>query len=594
MHTVSSKLPLLSLLLMACSAIPQPVHLATIDYFSSSEVVIGDEVKIYGDGFITGDVDVVFDGLWKAGGQRPHAGTVVFKGSAAGENEIFFVMGREALDDFCASHIYFQGSVSVRMKTWGMNQTSYLDGKRDRIRFDILDLEPSGQRVCHETEERVSAFLEDTGLRVEEREEPGLLVKEVKENQKADLAGLQAGDVLHVAEGVKVYAPEDLLPGPDTRVLSLVFFRPGKSKLLETSIPIRQFESSVDTKKNVSVALILIAVVLFLQSPWMSRLVAVTLSLGPRFRRKGKAPAKPDEAPGEGEPEVAHGPAVEAGPAGERLFDRLTALMFSLVIVFPFVTLLSFGLARYGSAVHSAHACGAVFVLAFTAFLGETRNPAGMVYGFIRRMVTGLLASLPLVLIFVLRWLKASSPTLSAAEGGQDFYPWAWNGLQEPFSFILLCCGLLTASVSERRRTTWRRHMVTHIYAITVIALIVHAMMGGFSPPSFLSAYPAQKAMAITVLIFMTKVLVIYFMLQALAFRGEGGQSPSVLNATLIALVAVTAFVASLLLAPSVAERIGNLHYYTTAAAFFILVVFALLSGGSRKELRQVGPSAGA
>ena len=268
--------------------------------------------------------------------------------------------------------------------------------------------------------------------------------------------------------------------------------------------------------------------------------------------------------------------------------DRLTALLFSLIIVFPFVTLLSLALARYGKSLHSAHACGAVFVLAFTAFIGETRNPTGAAVAFMRRMVTGLLASLPLVLVFVMRWLKSSSPTLAAAEGGQEFYPWTWNGMQEPFSFILLCCALLTGAVSERRRTPWRRHIVMHLFSITMIALIVHSMMGGFSPPRFLAAYSPEKAMAITVLIFMTKVFVIYFTLQALACRGDGGQSPSVLNATLIALVAVTAFVASLLFAPTVTERVHHLSYYTTAAAFLVLIMFALLSGGEKKELRHV------
>jgi hypothetical protein len=586
MRMVSSRLSLLSLLVLGCSAVSQPVHLATIDYFSSNEVVIGDEVKIYGDGFIHGDVDVVFDGQWKAGGQRLRKAAVVFKGSAAGENEIFFVMDRDAFGHLCASHIYFEGSVSVKMKTAGMSHTSTIDGKRDRVQFDILDLEPSGQRVCHETEERVAQFLEDVGLGVQEREEPGLAVTEVKENLKAHRAGLKAGDVLLVAGGVRVYTAEDLLPSPEDRSLCLVFSRAGKKNLMEATVPLRRFETSVNTKKNLLVALILIAVILFLQSPWMSRLVAVTLSLRPRFRR-GRVPNLEPGAPAEekeGEPQAAGG----TGPAGEKLFDRLTALLFSLIVVFPFVTLLSFVLAKYGKAVHSAHACGVVFVLAFTAFIGESRNPTGMAAAFMRRMVTGFLVSLPLVLIFVLRWLKASSPMLEAAEGGQEFYPWSWNGMQEPFSFILLCCGLLTASVSERRRTPWRRHVVMHLYAITVIALIVHSMMGGFSPPRFLDAYSPEKAMAISVLIFMTKVLVIYFTLQALSCRAEGGQSPSVLNATLMALVAVTAFVASLLFAPGVIERVHNLHYYTTAAAFIVLVLFALLAGGAGKELRHV------
>jgi hypothetical protein len=314
-------------------------------------------------------------------------------------------------------------------------------------------------------------------------------------------------------------------------------------------------------------------VVLLLQSRWASALVGKARSAGLalRWRRKKSADAQqPPPAP----------------PSGEKLVDRVTALLFSLVIIFPFVTMVALAMVRYGERVGSSWACGAVFVLAFTASFGESRAAGGLVSSVLRRFVTGFFLTLPVVLILALRWLKTCSATLQAAGGDQMFHPWAWNGLLEPFSLILLLGALLSAAVPERRRTPWRRHLVMHLYSILVISLAVLAMMGGFEAPRFVQAYPADKAMAVSVFIFMFKVLAVYFSLQAACCReNSGGYSPSLLNASLLSVVALLAFIASLMFAPVVARKIDHLPAVTSATAFALLLLAALVSGGRRETL---------
>lgn len=574
-------------LLPGCPCMHQPVHLATIDYFSNHEIVLGDEVKIYGEGFISGDVEIVFDGRWKVRGEHPRSGIKVFEGTAASENEIFFVMQRDAFEDLCASHVLFEGRVVVRMETSSLNNTGYIDAVRERMKFDVLDLEPNGKRVCPADEERVRDFLAELGLWVEEREEPGVRVAKVAPQGKASSAGLKEDDIIFVSGGMKVYTGEDILPAPDAQRLSMVVFRSGEEKLLNVDVSIKAREAGVDTKRNILIAAAFALIVLLLQSRWVNSIMSKTLSLRLALRRKTDKGG--GEVKEEGEGNAAPEPAAAGEAGSEKLLDRLTALLFSLIIVFPFVAVVSMALFRYGHVMHSTHACGVVFVIAFTAFFGETRKPGGFLSSTVRRMITGFLMTLPLILVFALRWLKTSSPMVMAAGEGQVFYPWTWNGFQEPFSLILLFCGFLSAAVPERRRTPWRRHIIMHIYSITMLALMVHAMMGGFEVPLFVQTYPEQKAAAISILIFMSKILVIYFALQAVPARGEQGYSPSVINASLIAVISLLAFIASLLFAPAVAGKIHNLQYYTTVAAFFILFLMALISNGRQKVIGPAG-----
>jgi len=561
MHKLAALFAFL-LLLPGCSSMRQPVHLATIDCFSTQEIVFGSETRIYGDGFITGEVDVVFDGRWKAGGEHPVSSTVVVQGTAVGENEISFVMDRSALGDLCAPHLLFQGSVSVRMKTGESETTSFIDGTRDRMTFDILDLEPSGKRECLDAGHDVDRFMNEIGLQVEERQEAGLVVTGVVPGRKAAAAGFANGDLIYVAGGMKAYARQDLLPGPDCESLPVVVFRPQQRKLVSLALPIRQAAAAVDTRRNILVAAGFMLVVLLLQSRWVGSALSRTLRL-----RIGRRKARV---------EVSSPPAAEAG---EKLIDKLTAMLFSLVIVFPFVTLVSLGLFTCGQNIHAAHACGAAFVMAFTAFIGETRDRTGAISSMLRRMVTALLMTLPVVLVAVLRWLQSSSAMLAAAGEGQSFYPWTWNGLREPFSLLLLFCGLAAAAVPERRRTPWRRHVLMHLYAIFTIALLAYSMMGGFEAPQFVASYPPQKAMAVTVLIFMSKVLLVYFALQAVSVARESAFGPSMLNATIIGVLALVAFIASILFAPVVAGQVRHLPLLTTAAAFAALALAGLLAG---------------
>ena len=577
----------LVLTLMGCSIMQESVHLGTINYFSSHEIVLGEETRIYGEGFVTGDVEIVFDGKWKIRAEHPVSKKVVAKGTAAGENEISFVLERDRLDDMCASHIFFQGRVIVRMQALGTGKTGYIDAVRERVRFDILDVEPSGKSSCHISEEKVDAFLGDLGLEVEEREELGIAVVSAAPGKKAAGAGIEPGDIIFVAGGMKAYVREDILPPDDTQELDLVVFRSGNESLIKVAVPVKQVPKKTDWRKNVLVASVFLLVVLLLQSRWVSSLLAKTVSLRLRPRRKKKQPEaqssedkQPDELPWDAA-EAAH-------PGEEKLMDRLTAVLFSLVIVFPFVTVVALGLFLHGGETHAAHACGAVFVLAFTAFVGKSRMRRSVFYSMMKRCVYGSLLVLPLVLVYVLRWLKTSSPALASAAGDQVFYPWTWNGFQEPFALILLLGGLVAAVVPERRRTTWRRYSVMHLYSILVISLFVHSMMGGFEAPAFVAAYAWKKAMAISVLIFISKVLILYFAIQAISSRQGRAYSPSVLNASMLAVGSILAFTASLVLAPILSDKIQCLHYYTTATAFIILLIAAFFSGGRAEEREQL------
>ena len=573
----------LVLALIGCGVMQESVHLGTINYFSSHEIVLGEETRIYGEGFVTGDVEIVLDGKWKIRAEHPVPAKVVVKGTATGENEISFVLERDRLEDMCASHLFFQGRVIVRMQTFQTGKTGYIDAVRDRVKFDILDVEPSGKSSCHISEEKVDAFLDDLGLEVEEREEAGVLVVSAAPDKKASRAGIEPGDIIFVAGGMKAYVREDILPPDDTQELDLVVFRSGNESLIKVAVPVRQSPKTTDWRKNALIASVFLLVVLLLQSRWVSSLLVKTVSLSLRPRKKKKQPKALSSGDKQSD-ELRRDTAEAAHPGEEKLMDRLTSVLFSLVIVFPFVTVVALGLFKYGGEIHAAHACGAVFVLAFTAFVGKSRMRRSVFYSMMKRCVQGSLLVLPVVLVYVLRWLKTSSPSLASAAGDQMFYPWTWHGLQEPFALILLLGGLVAAVVPERRSTTWRRHIVMHLYSILVISLFVHSMMGGFEAPAFIAAYAWKKAMAISVLVFISKVLIFYFAIQAISSRHDSGYSPSVLNASMLAIGSILAFTASLVLAPVVSDKIQHLNYYTTATAFIILLIAAFFPGGRTED----------
>jgi len=545
-----------------CLNTNQPINLASVDYIEPREIVLGEDVNILGSGFVQGNVEVVFDGKWKAGGKQPVSKKVVFKGEAIDENRVLFKVARETLEFICALHVFFEGKVLVIMKSQRHGGKLYLRGIRERVKLDFLDVEPEGSNSCPDKSKEVSEFLRNIGISVEERQGEGLLVKTVEKGKSAFKAGLKDGDLLLVANGLFLYFIEDILPPEGTSVLSLILKRDGEAK--PESLKLRL---SVPTPERIGWQDVLPFVVGFL----------LVLILRSNYVRKIIKEQKENE---ENEKEIGEDRLVLQEL---RMPPGIFSYIFPVTILFPIVTFMAICAYRYGEVISSNWVCGILFVFLVIGSIGEPRK-SKFFTSVGRKIFVGAAILFPVALIFILRWLRVSSLDLRSLGSEQMFEPWHWNATRDPFSLLLTIIVLILAGVPERRGSMLIRNMVMQINSVVVISFIVLSMLGGFELPNSIGITNGLEKEALSIVLFIAKVLILYFLFQNAGWRGlTYGYSATPINLLFLVLISGGAFIGAVILGPVVEERVS----YSGIILTGILVSFALLCALFRGEKQQ-------
>jgi len=201
-------------------AVADDARLLTLTGVESGEVVLGDSLVVRGEGFPTGAAcTVTLRGELAQAGVSSRSIDVALAGRAISGDAVAANLTASAFPVIDA-HATFHGHVSLSFSAAA--GASHVSGEIDHVVIDLLRADVdvmqrhAQQRRAHETLGRLGIVLED-----EQETDTGLRVRWAREGSVAALAGLQQGDVLTHAGGLRLRTTADLVPAPDAPQLRL-------------------------------------------------------------------------------------------------------------------------------------------------------------------------------------------------------------------------------------------------------------------------------------------------------------------------------------------------------------------------------------
>lgn len=495
--------------LIACVARSGSIRLASIHQLETREIIAGEEFKIFGDGFVPGEVEILLDGRYLAPGSAPRDMTLSFPGNAVTEREISTVLPLDAFKRLGVPHALFEGSVLARFEASSRVRMGYVEAVRNRVSLDILSNEPDGGRSVSELGERTRRFLELVGVQGQSDPEGGFFLTSLDEEKTGASVDLAVGDLVLVSRGLRVYSELDLLPAPGEAEITWVVARrdeAGEPRLhtITMDVPMQARDSGPDPVWLISGALALALALLsgdvlaLLLLPfttlrrWTSGLVA-------RLRRRRDRIVS---IPGE---------STAPPPPPARWVQNLLSLPVVLVAASGCAALVM----TAGEVVHVAGVYVALVVMAWLTGFRESRPAHRTLASRTRRVLASLLAPAPVALIFVWRGLFTLRSSLDAMASGQGLKPWTWHGFSDPFAFVMLVMAIASSSLVERRDVGLARHAAHQLYTVVSCAVVVHVMLGGLAPVTLFSQMGPSQAMGVGLVLWVAKVLGLYLVTQA-------------------------------------------------------------------------------
>ncbi len=559
-------------LLTACMATGGSIRLASIHQLETSEIIAGEEFKIFGDGFVPGQVEIVLDGDWVVAGSRPRRSSISFFGNAVTEREISTVLPLDAHDKLGAPHALFEGTVHARFAASNRVRMGYIEAVRSRIVLDVLSNEPNGGREASALGKRTESFLEHVGVKGESDPDGGFLLTDVRAEGPAFTAGLASGDLVLVSRGMRVYSELDLLPAPTAREIAWVVGRTDASgsrhlRTFTLSIPAQALERGTDPAWIVSGASALsivlfsgeLFVILLAPVAGLRRLVSRLVS---RLRsRSGHIVSLTEEPPT---------PAVPPSRWAQNL------------VTLPLVLAVASGCAAvmlsWADSLHLVPVYALLVMLAWLTGYRASRTQSPSTMSSMRRLLVCLLAPAPVAFIFIWRSLFTLSPTLGALARGQGLEPWTWHGLSDPFAFLILVLAVLSSGLPERRDVGLARHAAHQIYTLVSCSVVAHVMLGGLAALPMGGVQGSARATGLGLLLWMSKALALYLLVQA---QVRDRADSSVSDAWILLFwpaILTGALVGSVMLGPTMESALPSLPRFTAAAA--AVLVLGLASTG--------------
>lgn len=560
----------------ACVPRSGSIRLASIHQLETREIIVGEEFKVFGDGFVPGDVEIVLDGSWLVPGEPARRMTLAFSGNAVTEREISTVLPVETFREVGAQHALFEGDVHARFATSRRVRMGYIEAVRSRVVLDVLADEPGADRRLGSLSARTDQFLETMGVAGESDPEGGFQITAVTGGAAAARAGVEAGDVVRVSRGMRVLSELDLLPAPGERSTRWIVARDDESgtpRLHSIDIPLPHDAASSGPEPVWFVAAAAAALMALLSGEVMTMLLLpFTLlrrglsALAARWRRRRDRIVSLADEPAE--------------PA-DRI--RWTQSLLALPVVLAAASGCAAVVFTAGGRLHAGAAYVVLVALAWLTGFRASRSAAGTAGTLARRFTACLLAPAPVAFIFIWRGLFTLRPSLAALAGGQELAPWTWHGLGDPFAFVILAVAVLAAGLPERRDVTLGRYLAHQLYTVVVCAVVAHVMLGGLAPLTALGSAAEAQATALGLLVWVAKVLALYLLVQA-RDRDRPARTTSDLWIVLGRPALLTgALVGSVMLGPTMQASVPSLPHVTAAAGGVLVLLTATGAGRARE-----------
>ncbi len=562
------------LLAISCVRGGDSIRLATIHQFEAGEILAGEEFKIFGDGFVPGDVTVVLDGRWVTPGRPVTSIELSFGGNAVTEKEISTVLPAEEFARVGARHALFEGEVRALFHASERVKPDWIEASRGRVVLDILGSEPDGNTREVGLEKKASRFLAGMGIRGGPDPDGGYRIESVEENGPAGRAGLEARDVLVVSRGMRVYSESDLLPPPQAASIRWVVARAqdGEVRLAAHDVPIPR-KAATQAVSPVWVVAGAVALALVLLQGEMLALVFVPwrrtrewlARLARRLRRRDDRIVSLGDDPGSAEP-----------PS-----TRWRQSVVALPVVIATASGGAVILGTSGDRIHLAAAYATLVVLAWFAGYRLSREGKSRPLSHLRRAIACLAAPVPVAVVLVWRGLFAESLSLGSVAEGQGVEPWTWYGLQDPFACVLLFVAAWSALLGERRDVSLPRHLAHQVYTMITCTVVAHVLLGGTDLQAAVTAPTGARIAAMGLFLFLVKVLAIYLVLMGMARERAGGEASDMDLLVFRPFLVVGAMTASVMLGPSMAAAVPSIPQISVALTG-AAIMLAISSGGRK------------
>lgn len=563
----------MTLVLGACVTAGGSIRLASIHQLESREILAGEEFKVFGDGFVPGEVEIVLEGMWLAPGRLARRSSLAFAGNAITEKEISTVLPLETFRQLGAPHALFQGNVRARFRASDRVKPDYIEAVRSRMVLDVLSNEPDGGRDLSALEKRADRFLGLMGMEGQSDPDGGFLLTRVDDSGPAGRAGLEVGDLVVVSRGMRVYSVLDLLPPPMMTGFMMVVARKdgsGEERLRKVSVSIPRQAAAASTNPVWVVAGAAAGSIVLLQGEMLAllllpvrRLRELIAALARKLsRRKSVVQVHEDSSTGK--------------VPGSRWMQN----MLALPVVIATASACAAVMISVAGSIHVVVVYGALVLLAWLTGFRASRGAHRPMQG-VRRLVACLLVPAPIAVTFIWRGLFTLRPSLMAASSGQGLEPWTWHGIHDPFALILVLMGLQAAVLGERRNIPLARHLAHQAYAVATCAVVAYVMLGGLSHATGLAEPGTPQAVGLGLLLYVSKVLALYLVVHAYSRDRQGRRIPDLSIVFTRPVILVGAMVGSVMLGPSMASSLPSLPYVTAAAGAAVVLVLAASGRGS-------------
>lgn len=487
------------------------------------ELEIGDRFEVLGAGFPVRRVaHVVLRGNVHRPGLAPEPITLAVDTEARSEGRLEIPLSSSLADRLVgaadsATHATFRGDVLVTFAP-AESGTAALSGKARDV---VLDVHPPHERaaVLARREADARKLLDFVGIDVGKSAPAsgGLVVATVRPDSIAARAGIEAGNVLVDADGVRIAAVADVAPATD--VLTLGVRREGDSEVRAVSLSIGAYAQRVPRGYVVPSLLVAVAALLSLLTalPPSPRLSFIERRIADRLR---KAP-RPDAA------RIARALDPMNAARDGRAVPLATA--FAAALALPLLP------APLGVEldVGSLLLVGMASLFAF-ALLGE-RGGARSALAVARDQIPALLATAAVVIatgsLRVLDVLRA-----------QGAAPWEWFLFRTP-ALLLLCLTWMASAAAPSRA----RRPADAANVVVTSVMVAALFLGGFRLPGVALERDGWSGMsALAAVVFALKATVVAASVRALRAvmpRGQGSRVHSTVRRRIP--VAIGAFVAS-------------------------------------------------
>ncbi len=558
-----------TLALVSCVTSGGSIQLASIHQLETTEILAGEEFKIFGDGFVPGEVEVVLDGSWLTPGHEPRQARLSFGGNAITEKEISTVLPLETFHALAAPHALFVGEVRARFAASDRVKPDYIEAVRGRVALDVLSNEPDGGRDLSRLESETERFLDLMGLAGQSSPEGGFLLTGIDGHGPADEAGLETGDLVVVSRGMRVYSELDLLPPPMSTKLDLVVARAddaGVERLRKVTAEIPRKATAHRTNPLWFVAAAVAGSLVLLQGEVLALLLvplrrlremlaAIVRRLG-RTRRRVVSVDDDQDA---------------SRVPGSRWIQN----MLSLPVVIAAASGCAALMLTLADSIHVAVVYLTLVGLTWLTGFRASRSAGARIVGQLRRLLVCLVVPVPVAFMFIWRGLYTLRPSLDAAASGQGLEPWTWHGLHDPFALVLILLGLQAAVLFERRDIPLARHLAHQVYSVATCAVIAYVMLGGLGPAPGAGDPGSSQAVSLGLLMYVAKVLALHLVVQAYARDRMGRRTSDVVILLARPALLTAAMVGSVMLGPSMEATLPVLPYITAAAGAAVGLVMA-------------------